>query len=60
MEGKIQNGKISFQYMTLIKKNLMQVGTIELAHGINMPSVNPPKTGPPTMPKIPKAAFKNN
>ena len=41
-------------------KNNFNVGTFELAHGINMPSVNPPKTGPPTIPKIPKAAFKNN
>ena len=30
--------------------------TVELAHGMNIPSVNPPKTGPPTIPKIPKAA----
>ena len=28
----------------------------ELAQGINIPRVNPPKTGPPTIPNTPKAA----
>jgi len=30
--------------------------TIPFAHGKNIPSVNAPKTGPPTIPKMPKAA----
>ena len=32
--------------------------TIEFAHGMNIPSVNIPNTGPPTIPKIPNAAWK--
>ena len=34
----------------------LQKLTIELAHGTNMPRVNAPRTGPPTIPKIPSAA----
>ena len=30
--------------------------TREFAQGMNIPKVNPPSTGPPTMPKIPNAA----
>ena len=31
--------------------------TIELAQGTNIPRVNAPSTGPPTIPKIPSAAY---
>ena len=30
--------------------------TIEFAQGMNIPKVNIPKTGPPTIPNIPRAA----
>ena len=33
--------------------------TVELTKGKNMPSVKAPRTGPPTMPKIPRAACKD-
>ena len=31
--------------------------TIELAQGTNIPRVNAPSTGPPTIPKMPNAAY---
>lgn len=39
-----------------ISQNILIILTIEFAHGMNMPSVNIPNTGPPTIPNIPNAA----